>query len=38
MQLLDTAIQTLGDKAEMQQRGDAYYRPQKKQTTANTNE
>ncbi len=25
--LLGSAIQTLGDKAEMQQRGDAYYRP-----------
>jgi hypothetical protein len=32
------AIQTLGDKAEMQQRGEAYYRPQKKQTTANTHD
>lgn len=37
-QLLDSAIQTLGDKAEMQQRGDAYYRPQKKQTADNNNE
>jgi hypothetical protein len=30
-QVLATAIQTLGDKAEMQQRGDAYFRPLKKQ-------
>lgn len=37
-QRLESAIQTLGDKAEMQQRGDAYYRPQKKQNTANTND
>ena len=36
-QLVATAIRTLGDKAELQQRGDAYYRPQKKQTTGNTN-
>ena len=26
-ELVDSAIQTLGNKAEMQQRGDAYYRP-----------
>jgi len=26
-ELLDSAIQTLGEKANMQQRGDAYYRP-----------
>lgn len=33
--LLDSAIQTLGDKAEMQQRGDAYFRPK---NTAKTND
>lgn len=27
--LLDSVIQTLGQKAQMQQRGDAYYRPKK---------
>ena len=28
-ELLDSVIQTLGQKAQMQQRGDAYYRPRK---------
>ena len=28
-ELLNSAIQTLGNKAEMQQRGDAFYRPKK---------
>lgn len=28
-ELLDSAIQTLGEKAELTQRGDAYYRPKK---------
>jgi hypothetical protein len=37
-QMMNSAIQTLGDKAEMQQRGEAFYRPQKKQSTATTNE
>lgn len=31
--MLSSAIQTLGDKAEMQQRGDAYYRPKKTPTS-----
>lgn len=30
-EMVDKAIQTLGEKAEMQPRGDAYYRPQKAQ-------
>ena len=33
-QLLDSVIQTLGTKAEMQPRGDAYYRPAPKTTQA----
>lgn len=32
-EVLSSAIQTLGDKAEMQQRGDAFYRPKKMPTT-----
>lgn len=32
-ELVDSAIQTLGNKAEMQQRGDAYYRPKEIPTT-----
>jgi len=32
-EMLRSAIQTLGDKAEMQQRGDAFYRPKKTPTT-----
>jgi hypothetical protein len=31
--MLSSAIQTLGDKAEMQQRGDAFYRPKKTPTS-----
>lgn len=31
-ELLEKVIQTLGDKAEMQPRGEAYYRPQRQQT------
>lgn len=33
--LLQSVIQTLGTKAEMQQRGDAYYRPVKKENKDN---
>ena len=29
-ELLNSVIQTLGEKAEMTQRGDAYYRPRNK--------
>lgn len=29
-ELLQSVVQTLGEKAEMQQRGDAYYRPKRK--------
>ncbi len=32
-QMLTSAIQTLGSKAEMQQRGDAFYRPKKTPTS-----
>jgi hypothetical protein len=32
-EMLNSAIQTLGNKAEMQQRGDAFYRPKKTPTT-----
>ena len=35
VKLLESAIQTLGWKAEMQQRGDAFYRPQKKTPPTN---
>jgi hypothetical protein len=34
-ELLDSVVQTLGTKAELQPRGDAYYRPQKKQKPVN---
>jgi hypothetical protein len=34
-ELLQSVIQTLGTKAEMQPRGDAYFRPAKKQTKDN---
>lgn len=34
-ELLESVIQTLGTKAEMQPRGDAYYRPAKKQVKDN---
>ena len=32
-EMLNSAIQTLGNKAEMQQRGDAFYRPKKTPTS-----
>jgi hypothetical protein len=32
-QLLDSVIQTLGSKAELQQRGEAFYRPAKQKTS-----
>ena len=34
-ELLESVVQTLGTKAEMQPRGDAYYRPAKKQDKEN---
>lgn len=34
-ELLESVVQTLGTKAEMQSRGDAYYRPAKKQDKEN---
>lgn len=33
--LLDSVVQTLGEKAELTQRGDAYYRPKSKSETKN---
>lgn len=34
-ELLDSAIQTIGRKAKMTQRGDSYYRPRQMRTTTN---
>lgn len=34
-ELLDSVVRTLGNKAELQQRGDAFYRPQRKQNPDN---
>jgi hypothetical protein len=34
-ELLDSVVQTLGEKAELTQRGDAYYRPKSKSETNN---
>lgn len=34
-ELLESAVQTLGEKAELTQRGDAYYRPKSKSETKN---
>jgi hypothetical protein len=33
--LLDSVVQTLGNKAELQQRGDAFYRPKREQNPIN---